>query len=247
MARRPASNPLLTAAEELNRALKRLSFGEPTTHVYNPLDYALGNYQQYVERYGQGPKQALFIGMNPGPFGMAQTGVPFGDIPSVRDLLGITGEVKRPKNEHEKRPVLGMDCPRVEVSGQRVWGAIAEAFGSAEAFFERYFIDNYCPLVFMEGERGRNRTPDKLPKAERLPLFAACDEHLRAVVDALQPRFVIGIGAFAEARIKEALCGRDGLTIGRVLHPSPASPRANQGWAKVAKEELAELGVCGDC
>ncbi|PID38154.1 MAG: single-stranded DNA-binding protein [Proteobacteria bacterium] len=239
-------SPLIAAATTLNRALKRLSFREPTTHVYNPLDYALGNYRRYVARYGQGDKRALFIGMNPGPFGMAQTGVPFGDVPSVRDFLGITGSVRRPENEHEKRLVLGMDCPRVEVSGRRLWSAIEEAFGSAETFFSRYFIDNYCPLVFMEGERGRNRTPDKLPKAERLPLFAACDEHLRAVVEALKPQFVIGIGAFAEARIKEALEGHDDLTIGRVLHPSPASPRANQGWTKVVKEELSTLGVC-DC
>ena len=45
------------------------------THVYNPIDYASEPHCYYVRQYGNGKKQVLFIGMNPGPFGMAQNGV----------------------------------------------------------------------------------------------------------------------------------------------------------------------------
>lgn len=234
---------MLDAARRLHRRLARLSFAPPTTHVYDPLAYALAPYAAYVQRFGQGPKEALFLGMNPGPFGMAQTGIPFGDIPSVRDYLRIDAPIGKPALEHPKRPIVGLACPRVEVSGKRVWGAIEEHFGPPEHFFERFFIANYCPLVFMEGAGGRNRTPDKLPAAEREPLFAACDAHLVSLVEHLQPRLVIGVGAFAEQRAKIALEGHD-VQIGRVLHPSPANPRANAGWASVVHDELRALGLC---
>ncbi|MFB6260581.1 MAG: single-stranded DNA-binding protein, partial [Thiohalorhabdaceae bacterium] len=76
-----------------------------------------------------------------------------------------------------------------------------ERFGPPQAFFERFFVANYCPLVFMEAS-GRNRTPDKLPKAEREALFAVCDRALIATIDCLRPRWVLGIGRFAEARVR---------------------------------------------
>jgi single-strand selective monofunctional uracil DNA glycosylase len=33
--------------------------------------------------------------------------------------------------------------------------------------------------------------------------------------------------------------------VGQVLHPSPASPKANRGWAAQADAELAALGLFG--
>ncbi|MEM7264006.1 MAG: uracil-DNA glycosylase family protein [Planctomycetota bacterium] len=233
---------------QLNRIIKRLSrevdaldFGEPVTHVYNPLDYAWDAHREYLTRFGEGPKEAIFIGMNPGPFGMAQTGVPFGEVASVRDWLGISRKIRRPKNEHPKRPIQGFDCTRSEVSGARLWGWAREKAGKPERFFRRFFIHNFCPLVFME-ESGRNRTPDKLPAAERDPLYEACDRALRAVVEQLEPEWVIGVGAFAESRARATLDGLD-VKIGRVLHPSPASPIANRGWAEQADQQLEELGI----
>ena len=233
---------LLEAAEALNRALAKLTFASPVTHTYNPLVYAGETHAAYCERYGQGPKEVVFLGMNPGPWGMAQTGVPFGDPAMVR-WMGIEGEVKRPAREHPKRPVLGLKSGRSEVSGTRLWGAVRDHFGAADRFFKRFYVANYCPLCFME-ESGRNRTPDKLPTAERNPLFAACDEHLRRVVETLGPRQVVGIGAFAAKRARAALAGAE-VAVGQVLHPSPASPAANKDWVGKVRAELLALKICG--
>jgi single-strand selective monofunctional uracil DNA glycosylase len=229
------------AAQELAREVDALSFRAPVTHVYNPLRYAADAHRQYVQRYAGERKRILFLGMNPGPFGMAQTGVPFGEIGFVRDWLGISADVGKPEREHPRRPVDGFACVRSEVSGARLWGALAERYGTAERFFERRYIANYCPLVFME-ESGRNRTPDKLAPAERDALYAACDRHLHALVRALEPEWLIGIGKFTQARAEQALSGT-GVQIGSILHPSPASPLANRGWAEQADRQLAQYGL----
>ncbi len=179
--------------------------------------------------------------MNPGPWGMAQTGVPFGTVSAVRDWLEIETKIGKPSNEHPKRPVCGFDTEREEISGQRFWGWARERFETPERFFERFFVHNYCPLMFME-ESGRNRTPDKLKAGEKKPLFRACDEAFRQVVDVLDPELVIGIGQFAAERAINVLEDRE-IRIGRILHPSPASPAANRGWQEQAEEQLAALGV----
>lgn len=224
--------------------MSRLRFAEPVTHTYNPLVYARGPHEAYLERYGRGPKQVVLLGMNPGPFGMAQTGVPFGDVVMVRDWLGLSGAVARPRLEHDRRPVLGFDCARREISGHRLWGWARERFGEADRFFERFFVVNYCPLAFLEAS-GRNRTPDKLPPAERDALFRACDRALEEVVDLLRPEHVVGIGGFAERRAREVLAERE-LRISTILHPSPASPKANQNWAASIEAQLREAGITLD-
>lgn len=240
-AARGVGKEAIRVARRLSDAVDALSFGPPTTHVYNPLRHARVPSERYLERFARRGPRALLLGMNPGPYGMAQTGVPFGEVAAVRDWLGIDGDVEPPADEHPKRPVEGFACARSEVSGRRLWGWAAEAFPSADAFFDAFFVWNFCPLVFME-ESGRNRTPDKLPAEERDPLFAACDASLRAMVELLEPRMVIGVGKFAEGRAAAALDGL-GLPIGTVLHPSPASPIANRGWAPQAEEQLRALGV----
>jgi single-strand selective monofunctional uracil DNA glycosylase len=231
---------LVRISRALARNVDALRFAAPVAYVYNPLDYARAPHEAYLERYGAAPKEVVLLGMNPGPFGMAQTGVPFGEIGAVRDWLGIDGRVKKPAREHPKRPVLGFACPRSEVSGARLWGWARSRFETPERFFERFFVVNYCPLAFLEAS-GRNLTPDKLRAAEREPLFRACDDALRQTVEALRPRIVIGVGAFAAARARDAL--GDGSGVGTVLHPSPASPKANRGWAEQAERELRGLGV----
>jgi single-strand selective monofunctional uracil DNA glycosylase len=208
------------------------------------LEYAFEPHRAYLERYGQRPRQALWLGMNPGPFGMAQTGVPFGDVGLVRDFLGIQAPVGRPPREHPKRPVHGFACTRGEVSGRRLWGFVQARWGVPEEFFRRHFVLNYCPLAFVEAS-GKNRTPDHLPAAEREPLFAACDEALRAAVEALGVTTVLGVGAFAQARATAALegvGGRGGVRVLPLPHPSPASPAANRGWDALAERALEAAG-----
>ena len=230
------STQLWRAASKLADEVDGLRFGPPVTHVYNPLRYAAAAHREYLRRYAAGPKRVVFLGMNPGPFGMAQTGVPFGEVHFVRDWLGIDAPIGKPEREHARRPIEGFACARSEVSGARLWGAFAERYGTPDALFSERFVANYCPLVFMEAS-GKNRTPDKLAPAERDALYSACDRHLRRLVEVLQPSWVIGVGAFAEGRAESALCDH-GVRIGCILHPSPASPLANKGWAEQAEKQL---------
>jgi single-strand selective monofunctional uracil DNA glycosylase len=232
---------LVDIARDLARDVRGLAFGPPVTHVYRTLDYAFEPFAAYLERYGAGRKEYVLFGMNPGPFGMAQTGIPFGDVGMVRDWLGIEGPVGRPEREHPARPVAGFTCPRGEVSGRRLWGWAKDRFGTPERFFERFLVLNYCPLAFLE-ERGANRTPDKLPLEERTPLFAACDRALVRAVEATEPRAVVGIGSFAAGRARAAL-GHDHLPVVAIPHPSPASPAAHRGWARAATEALRKAGI----
>ncbi len=224
----------------LVRELEPLRFGAPVTHVYNPLVYARRSYDAYTKAYA-GRGQILLLGMNPGPYGMAQTGVPFGEVNAVRDWLAVRAKVDKPAREHPRRPVLGFDCPRSEVSGARLWGWARATYHTPARFFARFFVANYCPLVFM-GATGSNITPDKLPARARDPLFAVCDRALRGLVEILEPAHVVGVGAFAAKRARAALDGA-GLAIGRISHPSPASPAANRGWAALIERELRQIGV----
>ena len=230
-----------TAARKLSRAVGNLHFGEPVTHVYNPLKYAWAAHEQYLQYLNPRGVRVLLVGMNPGPWGMAQTGVPFGQIEAVRDWLKIEAKIGRPRNEHPKRPITGLNCTRSEVSGERLWGLFRERFDSPEHFFKEHFVANYCPLVFME-ESGKNRTPDKLPAAEREPLDAVCDQHLQRLCTTLQPQWAVGVGAYAEKCLKRVLHG-SATKITRILHPSPASPAANRGWAEAATKQLVEADV----
>jgi len=233
---------LITVAREFSARVDRLKFATPVAHVYNPLDYAWAPHEQYLEKFGGGKKRVVFLGMNPGPFGMAQTGVPFGEVTAVRDWLGICEKVGRPAREHPKRPVLGFDCPRSEVSGRRLWKLFSGRFGSPVPFFAEHFVANYCPLAFLAGS-GTNITPDKLSKTERAGLYEICDGHLRQVLEILEPEWLVGIGAFAKARGESAAAGTT-IRVGQILHPSPASPKANRhDWTKTATKELIQIGV----
>ncbi|MBI1388577.1 MAG: single-stranded DNA-binding protein [bacterium] len=234
-------NPLIGITKDMLHEIEPLRFSAPVTHVYNPLVYAWAPHELYLRKFGEGRKEAVLLGMNPGPWGMAQTGVPFGEIELVRDWMGVEAPVGKPEIEHPKRPIEGFGCARSEVSGRRLWGWARERFQTPEAFFERFFVINFCPLCFME-ENGRNFTPDKLPAAESAPLIDACSRALRRMVETLEPRCVVGVGGFAEKQARAALEGA-GVTVGKILHPSPASPAANKGWALKATRELLQLGI----
>jgi single-strand selective monofunctional uracil DNA glycosylase len=234
---------LVQSAAELAAGLRELRFSPPVAHVYRTLDYTWAAHRCYLERYGKGRKKVLFMGMNPGPFGMAQTGVPFGEVAAVRDWMGIESPVGKPVPEHPKRPIEGFACKRSEVSGRRLWGLFAERYPDAGDFFKNHFVLNYCPLVWMSAT-GANLTPDKLPVAEMAPVEAACQLHLQQVIRILRPDWLVGVGGFAEERLlRAAETCKSPARVGRVLHPSPASPAANRGWAEAASGQLAALGV----
>ena len=233
---------LVAAAQELSDRVGRLRFGSPVTHVYNPLDYAWAPHEEYLTRFGRAPKRVVFLGMNPGPFGMVQTGIPFGEVAAVRDWLRITASAGQPATAHPKRPVTGLACTRSEVSGRRLWKLFATRFATPEKFFADHFVANYCPLAFCD-EGGRNVTPDKLSPAERERVGEACDAHLRRLLEILQPEWLIGIGAFARERGEFAATGT-AIRVGQILHPSPASPKANRhDWGETATGELREQGI----
>ncbi len=229
-------------SRSLARSVGALRFSAPVRYVYNPLVYARPPHEVYLRRHAATRKRVILLGMNPGPFGMAQTGVPFGAVEVVRSWLGIEGPVGRPPREHPKRPVQGLACPRNEVSGARLWGAIAERFGTPERFFRRHFVANLCPLLFLEAS-GRNRTPDALRRPERDALLDSCRRHLRRLVELLEPEWVVGVGAFAAEQAREALRGTQ-VRVARILHPSPANPRAGKDWGLRVARELADQGVC---
>lgn len=241
---RALARTLARVSRRLALRADALSFGKPVDCVYDPLAYARAPHEAYLALARRAP-EVLFLGMNPGPFGMAQTGVPFGEVRLVSGWLGITGRVGKPPREHAKRPVDGFACRRSEVSGARLWGWARERFGTPDAFFARCFVWNWCPLAFV-GPSGANVTPDRLAAAELLPLAALCDAALREVVRALEPRAVVGVGAFAGKRARVALAADRGLAPlvrGSILHPSPASPAANRGWAPQVERQLAALGI----
>ena len=240
-ARAVSTPPLWPVARRLRDEVAGLLFSPPVTHVYNPLEYAWRAHRAYLDRYGRLGARILLLGMNPGPWGMSQTGVPFGDVEMARDWLGLETPVARPAGEHPKRPVRGFDCPRREVSGSRLWGWARDAYTTPEHFFSIFFVWNYCPLAFMEAS-GRNRTPDKLPAAERRPLYRACDNALRGVASRLRPTHVIGIGRFGGERALAALADTD-ARVGWAPHPSPASPAANRGWAQHFATALSRQGI----
>lgn len=237
------SELLIAATRELSAAVGALKFSAPVACVYNPLDYARETHEAFLSRYGNGRKRVVFLGMNPGPFGMAQTGVPFGEIDAVQNWLGIFGFVGKPPREHPAKPVLGFGCPRSEVSGKRLWGLFRERFETPENFFAEHFVTNFCPLLFVaDNERGKNLTPEDLVPAERDAVNAPCDLFLKRLAEILEPEWLVGVGNFAETAARRALAGTS-VKFTRVIHPSPASPAANKDWAGKATAKLVAEGI----
>lgn len=222
----------------LSRELQALHPPASCAFTYDPTCHAWSAHRAYCLLARARPR-ALFVGMNPGPFGMLQTGVPFGEVAAVREFLGIDAIVKPPDAQHPRRPIEGFSCTRSEVSGRRFWGLMRDAFGTREAFFRHAFVWNWCPLAFL-APSGANITPDKLPASVRRPIESACDRALLRIVRALGPGMVIGVGGFARDRALGALPA--GTAVHTVLHPSPASPAANRGWERQAR---AQLSACG--
>ena len=212
-------------------------------YIYNPLDYAWDMHRTFLERYVHQGAPVLMLGMNPGPFGMMQTGVPFGEINAVRNYLCLDLPVGKPQLEHPGRPVLGMATTRSEGSGKRLWGLVSSRWPDPEGFFAIHSMFNYCPLGFLDaGPTAKNFTPDHLPKEERKALESVCDSYLRDVISMIGPRALIGIGKYAEEKLA-SVNDDPARIVASIIHPSPGNPQANTDWNGKTTRRMEELGL----
>ena len=196
--------------------------------VYNPLNYAWDVHEEFIRRTGGNGAKCILLGMNPGPHGMGQMGIPFAATSVVRDLIGITGiSVAKPEVIHPRRPVNGLEHTKEEVSGTRLWGLLQHRYGTIDKISKEIYVVNHCPLMILNGVRGTNVTPNNISGKSVEELMDICDQHLREVVNALDATKVVGIGKYAEKRAVSALCGL-GVSVETCWHPSPASPLANR-------------------
>ncbi|KAJ8670440.1 hypothetical protein QAD02_001699 [Eretmocerus hayati] len=237
------SDTFLAIECALSQKLRYINFNFPVEHIYDPVVYAYHTHAIYVTKYCHSNKKILFLGMNPGPWGMSQTGVPFGEVNIVKEWLKISGYIGKPFREQADRLVTGFSCTRSEISGRRFWSLFKELCGGdPEKFFRHSFLHNYCPIALMDAG-GRNITPAELKGPEQYALYAACDEALAAVLRLLQVEIVLGVGRFAEKRA-QTVVKTAGLPI-KVLcipHPSPRSV-GNENWNEKAKLKLREYGL----
>lgn len=232
------------AARSLSKELASVRIEDKVAVIYDPTDYAWDVHRAYLERFGAGKSRtSLWVGMNPGPWGMVQTGVPFGDVDVVTGWMGLSGDVGRPEQIHPDRPVHGLSCERNERSGTRLWTFARDEWGSLEAFLADHLVVNHCPLA-MFSDDGTNVTPSKLLKADRQRLFEPCDRHLARLVDHYDPDALVGVGKFASERARSVVDAEAfDVEVVRILHPSPASPKANRGWAEQVLPVLEDAGL----
>ena len=219
---------------------------ETSWRVWNPGRYGERWHRRFRETYPPGPNPVLLLGLNPGPYGMGQTGIPFTDIRRLESDLPELAARLRTDGESIGLPGLAPPDLRrrldrtFESSSIRVYRFLRLAGGSAGAGWRRVVAANPCPMLFMEGTV--NRTPADLRRAlrkrgGRLERVTArleeCDqlrrECAREAVRVLEPRGVILLGR----NIQEALAGDPslGAVPGGVLaweHPARAVPDA---WA----------------
>ncbi len=233
---------LLSRTKEFSSQVDALIFSFDG-YIYNPLSYAWQPHELYLSQFVHPHAKAFFLGMNPGPFGMMQTGVPFGEVNFVKNWMKIETSVGKPQREHPSRPVLGFACPRSEGSGRRFWGLFSQKYPNAPDFFTSHTVFNYCPLGFLEqGKTAKNFTPDYLPRHEKAALECLCDAYLADILDLISPEILIGVGKYAQAKLEKVNTDSNRV-VSSIIHPSPGNPMANRGWNEKTTEKLIELGV----
>ena len=242
------ANELVTIANKLritSNKLKKniIQNNKQIEFAYNPLDYAWKPHEYYLHKYGNLGAKTIIMGMNPG-HGMGNTGIPFGCPDKVRNYLKIVDlKVKKPRKEHPKRKILGLECKRPEISGKRIWNLIEDIYGPPSIAFKNIFVLNHFPL-WMFNTSGQNITPDKLNLSESKEIFDVCNKHLVDVVNALNADTIIGVGKYAHKMAKLAIMKTElhHVEIKDIPHPSPANPIANKDkgkfWKNVSKEVI---------
>lgn len=230
--------------QQLSYALRNVPLPSEVVAMYDPIEYARELHLAYMERFLNGPKPVLFLGMNPGPWGMCQTGVPFGHVPSVRDWMQLRGEVLKPLGELAIRPVEGLQCTRSEQSGSRWWGLFQDVCGTPERFFRNCFVYNICPLAFFKAS-GANVTPAELKGSKAQIKQISCDYLVRAL-ELIQPTIVVSVGRYVDdcvkALVKQRRLDPNRMQFKYMPHPSPRSLN-NTDWPQKARRWLEENGV----
>ncbi len=102
----------------------------------NGLATRLAN-QFYRKFYGDNERRRLILGINPGRFGAALSGVPFTDFKRLEAFCGISAEGQR---AHEP-------------SSEFIYAMIT-AMGPVEDFYKRFYINSVCPLGFAIQKQG---------------------------------------------------------------------------------------------
>ncbi|XP_075222511.1 single-strand-selective monofunctional uracil-DNA glycosylase [Lycorma delicatula] len=212
----------------------------PVEYIYNPLEYAFEVHSNFVNKFCNEKKQLLFLGMNPGPWGMMQTGVPFGDINTVKNWLKLSGNITEPHRQHPNKRVKGFDCKRVEVSGKRFWSLAQHlSNNNPNTFFSNSFLHNYFPLVLLSST-GKNITPADLKSSDQKLIQNICNESLLEILAHLQVKYVIAIGRFAERRVVSLLKNKNvtDIKVVYISHPSPRNPASNKDWLHITLQHL---------
>jgi len=107
----------------------------------------------YRKYYSDSLSRHLILGINPGRFGAGVTGIPFTDPKRLIEKCGIPflGELK-----HEPSSVFIYE--------------MIEAFGGAEAFYRKLYINSVCPLGFTAtGKNGSEVNCNYYDFIEKLP------------------------------------------------------------------------------
>jgi single-strand selective monofunctional uracil DNA glycosylase len=226
--------------------------------IWNPGLYAASWHALFRKEYPASAGCILVFGLNPGPYGMAQTGIPFTDLKRLREHLprlakglerrgcSLAGVGLAPRS---LRPYLSRTF---ESSAVRVYRFLSRGWGSAEDGWRSVVVANPCSLLFMDAA-GENRTPadlvgavsrrtGSLVAARRLRERCNALRRLaaREAVRVLSPRGVVLLGKDAQRAMQTGiapLLGPDSILGWE--HPARAVP---DRWAMGLLEEIKRRG-----
>jgi len=197
----------------------------PDIVVINPLEYLWLQYGYYTSCYHNQYPRAMIIGMNPGPKGMSQTGIPFGSpniIPSILPNKSLFNEIRDNEGSPVSSPhrrITGPSNTTVEVSGNRLWSALIKRYGDFKSITSEIFVDNICPLLFLCGKNGsKNLTPDKLtPSPAKIILIRLCTERLQKIYQCLgEPSNIVALGRWSHKFLEKMF---PKVRVTYILHP----------------------------
>jgi len=208
--------------------------------VWNPALYALDIYQEYLTKFPPEPGAILALGLNPGPYGMAQTGIPFTDCRTASGALGMEMTIpgKAPDDLISRlKKANGKWRGTYERSSLGMYRFLILAWGDIKTAYRNWFVGNPCPLLFLDPERW-NVTPAD-PRLRRMKEVGELRQ--RAVIgfsEILNPRGIVCFGkdvakAVGEVAIRQV--GPDRVVF--YEHPARAVP---EKWAAGLLQELTQ-------